>query len=159
MLIPLCLISLSSNEHMSACPHSIPTALFIFLLYSFPVKLCWFIDILTSPLSFLPSFPFSPSFQRSSSPSVAVICVIAFFSPTAHPLPHKWEQGEQRGEHDAGPKEQGLMKPALMNLLLSIELHCPMRRTSTSAIVSEGSLCSATCLSDISVISHCYWWE
>lgn len=136
MLILLCLISLSSNEHMSSCPFSIPPALSWILLCSF-LYCCAALLIPSFP--FFPSFPHFPSSRPSPhccalyislhlslcllfhpflptafphSPCVALICVIAFFLPTAHPLPHKWEQGEQRGEHDAGPKEHGLMKPA-----------------------------------------------
>lgn len=47
-----------------------------------------------------------------------------------------------------------------MNLLLSIELLCPMCRNSTKAIVFEAPPpFHATCLSDTSVISHLYWGE
>lgn len=98
---------LSSNEHMSSFPRSIPPALSVILLYSFRVSLRSFpsfLPFLTSLLLLPTAFPHSLC--------LTLICVNAFFLPTAHPLPHKWEQGEQRGEHDAGPKEQGLMKPA-----------------------------------------------
>ena len=122
MLILSCLISLSSNEHMSSWPCSMPPALSVILLCSFFVLLCCFIDTILSFLPFTsllpsilltavlsisptisPSLPLFPPFLPTAFPHslcVALICVIAFFLPTAHPLPHKWEQGEageQRG--------------------------------------------------------------
>lgn len=77
MLIFLFLISLSSDEHMSSCPCSIPPALSLLLLFSFLVQLRFFIDthfpsfflsFLPSPLSFssLKRFHIPLAFHRSA---------------------------------------------------------------------------------------------
>lgn len=77
MLILLCLISLSSNEHMSSCPCSIPPALSELLLFSFciAVLLYWY-----HPLpSFLP-------YLTSLLPSLlltALLCISPSISPSA----------------------------------------------------------------------------
>lgn len=123
MLILLCLISLSSNEHMSSCPCSIPQALYVLLPCSFFELLCCFIENNLSLSSFLPSFPavlsslllialFPPPLLPTAFPHslcIALICVIAFFLPTAHPLPHKWEQGEWESKGEGmmqGPRNR-----------------------------------------------------
>lgn len=79
-----------------------------------PSSLLTFLPLLTSSLLLVAIFctPPTPPMRSSNSLSVALVCAITSFLPTAHPPLHKWEQREQRGERDAGPREQGLMKPA-----------------------------------------------
>lgn len=85
--------------------HPISTFYIIALFFSCIVTLLYWYARFFSPL-LLPT-----AFLHSLG--VSLICVIASFSPTAHPLPHKWEQGEQREEHDAGPRGAGFNEASL----------------------------------------------
>lgn len=108
-----------------------PTSTFAILLCYFFVWLCCFIDTILSLLSFLPFFlllcfvylPPSlthtlPSFPPYSVPTFPLHCIhlcdrfLLTHRTSAAPQMRAGRVGEQRGTHDAGPKEQGLMKPA-----------------------------------------------
>lgn len=105
MLILLCLISLSSNEHMSSCPCSIPQALYVLLPCSFFELLCCFIENNLSLSSFLPfllfflpffsllCFPLLYSLQRSPIPFVLHSFV---WSPSSYPQHIRCPTNESR---------------------------------------------------------------
>lgn len=158
-MYPLCV---TDHTALSFLPSFLPSSLLHFptgLPFACIVIVFCFYPFITS-LLFLHSFP-SP--RRSPIPlCVALICVIASFLPTAHPLLHKWELGEQRGECHAGPREQGLNEATLNEFTAfhgAAPFPCCGPAPRPLSHWDSPHLCwgiSDTCLSDTSVISCHY---
>lgn len=77
MLILLCFISLSSNEHMSSCPCSIPPPLFCNIALFF---------FCASASLLIPSFPLFPSFPHFPF-SLHLLLLCSVYLPPSFPLP------------------------------------------------------------------------
>lgn len=145
---------------LPSLPHILP--------YRPHLRLYCYCFLFLSP-SFLPLHHISPLLHSFPSPRrspiplcVALVCVIASFLPTAHPLLRKWEQGEQRGECHAGPREQGLNE-ATLNEFTAFHRAAPFPCCGPAprplSHWAPHHLCwgiSDTCLSDTSVISCHY---